>query len=61
MSDLPMPPMIIATQSAPSAPLLWQLGAEVSNAADLDLGYEVAFPFLTAADDSSSATPAARS
>ena len=61
MFDLPMNPMMFAAQSAPGMPAAAQLYAEVFNAADMDLGYEVAFPFLTAAEDSSSTPPAARS
>lgn len=59
MFDLPTNPMMFTTHSAAGMPSASQLYAEVFNAADLDLGYEVAFPFLTAAEDSS-ATPAAR-
>lgn len=53
MLDLPMHQMMFATHSAAGMPAADQLYAEVFNAADLDLGYEVAFPFLTAAADSS--------
>lgn len=50
MFDLPMHPMIIAAQSSAGIPAASQIYAEVFNAADLDLGYEVAFPFLSAAE-----------
>jgi len=58
MFDLPMDPMFIASQSAVESPASAQLYAEVFNAADMDLGYEVAFPFLTAAEDCRDALPA---
>ncbi len=58
MFDLPMQPMMIVAQAEAGAPSAQQLYAEVANAADLDLGYEVAFPFLTAGDDGIGATPA---
>ena len=51
MFDLPMHPVMFAAQSEAGMPAANQLYAEVFNAADLDVGYEVAFPFLTAAED----------
>ena len=58
MFDLPMEPMMIVAQVEAGAPSAQQLYAEVANAADLDLGYEVAFPFLTTGGDGSGHGPA---
>ena len=51
MFDLPLNPMMLASVSAAYLPAATPVYAEVFNAADLDVGYEVAFPFLTTAED----------
>jgi hypothetical protein len=51
MFDLPLNPMMLATAPPSNLPAVQPVYAEVFNAADLDVGYEVAFPFLTSADD----------
>jgi len=59
MFELPVDPMFFANHS-PGITAAEQLYAEVANAADMDLGYEVAFPFLTDAEDGSTAAPEVR-
>ena len=51
MFDLPLNPMLLATMPPANLSGLTPVYAEVFNAADLDVGYEVAFPFLTPTDD----------
>lgn len=54
MSDLPANPMMSVNAPYAGTPTVTFVYADFCNAADLDLGYEVAFPFLTSADDSDS-------
>lgn len=61
MFEMPMQAMMIASQTAVGMPAASQIQSVVFNAADLDLGYEVAFPFLTADEVGSSAVKAALS